>query len=145
MCPDTGSPVHAINRLEVPVCEIVWSPGSRVGQQFQVAGGSLVDNEGHALPTLVPPYADAKNLVAVNMQVAEVTTATISVPELAEGNKLQVVCKEKEALVQTPRGQLVVRPEKKGDYICASCAQTILRERLLQGRLDLANSKFKTR
>jgi len=118
-CLDTGSSVHAINRLEIPGCDIVESPGSRAGQQFQAAGGSLIDNEGHALLVLVPPDADTKSPVSINMQVAKVTRPLISVPKLTEGDRLRVVCKEAEALVQTPTGQLVARFKKKGGlYVC---------------------------
>ena len=71
-CLDTGSSVHAVNRLEIPGCEISESPGSRVGQQFQAAGGGLIDNEGQALLTMVPQDADTPNPVSINMQVAKV-------------------------------------------------------------------------
>jgi hypothetical protein len=118
-CLDTGSSVHAINRLEIPGCEIKESPGSRAGQQFQAAGGSLIDNEGQALLALLLPDADTKAPVTINMQVAKVTRPLISVPELTEGDKLRVVCKEREALVETPTGELVARfKEKGGLYVC---------------------------
>jgi hypothetical protein len=118
-CLDTGSSVHAINRLEIPGCDVKESPGSRAGQQFQAAGGSLIDNEGQALLILVLPDADTKNPVTINMQVAKVTRPLISVPKLTEGDKLRVVCKETEALVQTPTGKLVARFKKKGGlYVC---------------------------
>ena len=43
----------------------------------------------------------------------------MSVPKLTEGDKLAVICKEKEALVQTPNGQTVARFKKKqGLYVC---------------------------
>jgi len=118
-CLDTGSSVHAVNRLEISGCEITESPGSRAGQQFQAAGGSLIDNEGQAILMLVPPDEDTKNPVNICMQVAKVTRPLISVPKLTEGDKLAVVCKEKEALVQTPSGQIVARFKKKsGLYVC---------------------------
>ena len=118
-CLDTGSSVHAINRLEIPGCEIVESPGSKVGQQFQAAGGSLIDNEGEALLIMVPPDEDTVNHVSINMQVAKVTRPLISVPKLTEGDKLKVVCMEKVALVQTPDGKLVARFKKRGGlYVC---------------------------
>jgi len=118
-CLDTGSSVHAVNRLDIPGCDIVDSPGSRAGQQFQTAGGALIDNEGQALLMLVPPDADTKNPVSIAMQVAKVTRPLISVPKLTEGDKLQVICKETEALVQTPQGQLVARFKKRGGlYVC---------------------------
>ena len=87
-CLDTGSSVHAINRLEIPGCEIKESPGSRAGQQFQAAGGSLIDNEGHALLTLLLPDEDTKGPVTINMLVAKVTRQLISVPKLTDGDKL---------------------------------------------------------
>jgi len=118
-CLDTGSSVHAINRLENPGCEIVESPGSRAGQQFQAAGVGLIDNEGQAILMLVPPDEDTKAPVTINMQIAKVTRPLISVPKLTEGDRLKVICKEKEALVQTPNGQLVARFKKKGGlYVC---------------------------
>jgi hypothetical protein len=118
-CLDTGSSVHAVNRLDIPGCDVVESPGSRAGQQFQTAGGALIDNEGQALLMLVPPDADTRNPVSIAMQVAKVTRPLISVPKLTEGDKLRVVCKETEALVQTPQGQLVARFKKKGGlYVC---------------------------
>ena len=118
-CLDTGSSVHAVNRLEIPGYEIVESPGSRAGQQFQAAGGSLIDNEGQALLALVPPDEDTLNLVSIKMQVAKVTRPLISVPKLTEGDKLAVVCREKEALVKTPQRQIVARFKKKGGlYVC---------------------------
>jgi hypothetical protein len=118
-CLDTGSSVHAVNRLDIPGCDIVDSPGSRAGQQFQTAGGPPIDNEGQALLMLVPPDADTKNPVSIAMQVAKVTRPLISVPKLTEGDKLQVICKETEALVQTPQGQLVARFKKRGGlYVC---------------------------
>ena len=118
-CLDTGSSVHAVNRLEIPGYEVEESPGSRAGQQFQAAGGSLIDNEGQALLALVPPDDDTKHPVSIKMQVAKVTRPLISVPKLTEGDKLNVVCKEKEALVKTPQGQIVARFKKKGGlYVC---------------------------
>jgi hypothetical protein len=67
----------------------------------------------------VPPDADTRNPVSIAMQVAKVTRPLISVPKLTEGDKLRVVCKETEALVQTPQGQLVARFKKKGGlYVC---------------------------
>jgi hypothetical protein len=118
-CLDTGSSVHAINRLEIPGCEIVESPGSRAGQQFQAAGGSLIDNEGQALLVMMPPDEDTVNNVAINMQIAKVTRPLISVPKLTEGDKLKVTCMEKVALVQTPDGKLVARFKKRGGlYVC---------------------------
>ena len=118
-CLDTGSSVHAINRLEIPGCEIVPSPGSKVGQQFQAAGGSLIDNEGQALLVMVPPDDDTVNPVSINMQIAKVTRPLISVPKLTEGDKLKVFCMEKVALVQTPDGKLVARFKKRGGlYVC---------------------------
>ena len=120
-CLDTGSSVHAINRLEIPGCEIVESPGSRAGQQFQAACGSLIDNEGQTILMLVPPGDDTKNPVSINMQVAKVTRPLISAPKLTEWDWLRVVCEEKEAFVQTPTGQLVARFRKKGGYTYASC------------------------
>ena len=118
-CLDTGSSVHAVNRLEIPGYEVVESPGSRAGQQFQAAGGSLIDNEGQALLALVPPDDDTKHPVSIKMQVAKVTRPLISVPKLTEGDKLNVLCKEKEALVKTPQGQIVARFKRKGGlYVC---------------------------
>jgi len=68
---------------------------------------------------LVPPDADTKNPVSIAMQVAKVTRPLISVPKLTEGDRLSVVCKETEALVQTPQGQLVARFRKRGGlYVC---------------------------
>jgi hypothetical protein len=118
-CLDTGSSVHAINRLEIPGCEIVESPGSRAGQQLQAAGGSLSDNEGQALLVMMPPDEDTVNNVAINMQIAKVTRPLISVPKLTEGDKLKVTCMEKVALVQTPDGKLVARFKKRGGCMCA--------------------------
>jgi hypothetical protein len=118
-CLDTGSPVHAINRLEIPGCEIVESPGSRAGQQFQAAGGGLIDNEGQAILMLVPPDEDTKAPVTINMQIAKATRPLISVPKLTEGDRLKAVCKEKGARVQTPNGELEARFKKKGGlYVC---------------------------
>ena len=118
-CLDTGSSVHAINRLEIPGCEITESPGSRVGQQFQAAGGGLIDNEGQALLTMIPHDEDTPNAVNINMQVAAVTRPLISVPKLTEGDKLKVTCMEKEAHVLTAQNKLVARFKKKqGLYVC---------------------------
>ena len=118
-CLGTGSSVHAVNRLGIPGCEITESPGSRAGQQFHAAGGSLIDNEGQAILMLVPPDEDTKNPVNICMQVAKVTRPLISVPKLTEGDRLAVICKENEALVQTPSGQTVARFKKKaGLYVC---------------------------
>ena len=118
-CLDAGSSVHAVNRLEMPGCEITESPGGRAGQQSQAAGGSMIDNEGQAILMLMPPDEDTKNPVSICMQVAKVTRPLISVPKLTEGDKLKVTCKEKEALVQTPVGQIVARFKKKGGlYVC---------------------------
>jgi hypothetical protein len=118
-CLDTGSSVHAVNRLEIPGCEITESPGSRAGQQFQAAGGSLIDNEGQAILMLVPPDEDTNSPASICMQVANVTRPLISVPKLTEGDKLAVIRKEKEALVKTPSGQLAARFKKKGGlYVC---------------------------
>jgi hypothetical protein len=80
---------------------------------------SLIDNEGQALLALVPPDDDTKHPASIKMQVAKVTRPLISVPKLTEGDKLNVVCKEKEALVKTPQGQIVARFKKKGGlYVC---------------------------
>jgi hypothetical protein len=118
-CLDTGSSVHAINRLEIPGCEVVAGPGSEVGQQFQAAGGSMIDNEGQALLMMTPLDPDIPNPVNICMQVAKVTRPLISVPKLTEGDRLQVTCKEKEALVLTAAGKLVARFKKKGGlYVC---------------------------
>ena len=117
-CLDTGSSVHALNRLEIPGCEISESPGSRVGQQFQAAGGGLIDNEGQALLTMVPQDADTPHPVSINMQVAKVTRPLISVPKLTEGDKLKVTCMSKEAHVLTTENKLVARFKKKhGLYV----------------------------
>ncbi len=68
---------------------------------------------------LVPPDEDTKNPVNICMQVAKVTRPLISVPKLTEGDRLAVICKEKEAFVQTPSGQTVERFKKKqGLYVC---------------------------
>jgi hypothetical protein len=118
-CLDTGSSVHAVNRLEIPGCEVVESAGSKVGQQFQAAGGSMIDNEGQALLTMMPVDADTPNPVAICMQVAKVTRPLISVPKLTEGDRLKVTCMEKEALVLTAGGKLVARFKKRGGlYVC---------------------------
>ena len=53
------------------------------------------------------------------MQAAKVTRPLISVPKLTEGDKLAVICEEKEALVKTPQGHIVARFKKKGGlYVC---------------------------
>ena len=118
-CLDTGSSVHAVNRLEIPGYEITESPGSLAGQQFQAAGGSLIDNEGQAVLSLVPPDEDTTRPVGIKMQVAAVTRPLISVPKLTEGDKLSVICKEKEALVKTREGETIARFRKKGGlYVC---------------------------
>ena len=68
---------------------------------------------------LVPPDADTRGPLSIAMQVAKVTRPFISVPKLTEGDKLQVICKETEALVQTPQGQLVARFNTRGGlYVC---------------------------
>ena len=65
------------------------------------------------------PDQDTTTAIAVNMQVAKVTRPLISVPKLTQGDKLQVVCKEHEALVKTAGGQLAARFRKKGGlYVC---------------------------
>ena len=68
---------------------------------------------------MVPPDDDTVNPVSINMQIAKVTRPLISVPKLAEGDKLKVTCMEKVALVQTPDGKLVARFKKRGGlYVC---------------------------
>ena len=118
-CFATGSSVHVVNRLGIPGCEMTESPGSRAGHQSQAAGGSLIDNDGHAILMLVPPDEDTPDPVSICMQVATVTWLLISVPKLTEGDKLKVTCMEKVALVQTPDGKLVARSKTRGGlYVC---------------------------
>ena len=79
----------------------------------------MIDNEGQALLTMLPFDPDTPNPVAICMQVAKVTRPLLSVPELTEGDRLQVTCKEKEALVLTAAGKLVARFKKRGGlYAC---------------------------
>ena len=44
-CLDTGSSIHAADRIDFPGFDVTESDGSRAGQKFQAAGGSLIENE----------------------------------------------------------------------------------------------------
>ena len=97
MTLDTGASVHAINRLDLPGFKVEESPGSRVGQRFQAAGGPLIPNEGQILLSMIAPGTNKE--LRCNVQVAAVTRPLLSVTKMTENGKLSVLCKKDVALI----------------------------------------------
>ncbi len=111
MTLDTGATVHACDRIDFPGCNVVGSPGSKAGQQFQAAGGKLIPNEGQATIALLGLGGIE---MAMTMQIAKITRPLLSVTKMTESGELSVVCKKDAALVMDAQGKTIATFNRKG-------------------------------
>ena len=111
MTLDTGATVHACDRIDFPGCNVVESPGSKAGQQFQAAGGKLIPNEGQATIALLGLGGIE---MAMTMQIAKITRPLLSVTKMTESGELSVVCKKDAALVMDAQGKTIATFNRKG-------------------------------
>ena len=118
-CLDTGSSVHAADRLDLPGYDVTESPGSKAGQKFQAAGGKLIDNEGQVQALMDPPGGQADTSLQVCFQIAKVTRPLLSVTKMTEGGDMHVLCKKDEALVLDIHNRVVARFARKGGLYVA--------------------------
>ena len=117
MTLDTGATVHAMDILDLPGFVIEESPGSKVGQKFQAAGGKLIDNEGQVQITMLAP-GTAHELVC-NVQIAKVTRPLLSVTKMTESGKVKVLCLKDVAEIQDLKGNVLASFKKAGGLYTA--------------------------
>ena len=117
MTLDTGATVHAADRIDLPYHLVLDSPGSLAGQQFQAAGGKLIDNEGQATVAMLAPGSDCE--LTCNIQIAKVTRPLLSVTKMTESGKINVLCKKDEALVLDEKGKTLATFKRKGGLYTA--------------------------
>ncbi len=92
MTLDTGATVHAADRVDLPGHTVEESPGSRVGQKFQGAGGKFIDNEGQTMVAMLAPESAVE--LDCCFQIAKVTRPLLSVTKITEKGIVEVVCKK---------------------------------------------------
>ena len=69
----SGAEDHVLSRVDAPGHPVQESPGSRRGQNFQGAGGHVMDNEGQILLEMMAPVGQGEfNDVDVTWQVTDV-------------------------------------------------------------------------
>ena len=113
MTLDTGATVHAADREDLPGHEVVESPGSRVGQKLQAAGGKLLPNEGQTFVNMLAP--DTMVELVSCFQIAKVTRPLLSVTKITEKGEVDVICKKDKALLVLAETQEVLATfHKKG-------------------------------
>ena len=117
MTLDTGATVHAMDILDLPGFTIQESPGSRVGQKFQAAGGKLIANEGQVMINMLAPGMTTE--LVCNVQIAKVTRPLLSVTKMTESGKVTVLCDKDKALVLDEKKQTVAVFEKSGGLYTA--------------------------
>ena len=76
-CLDTGSSVHAADRIDLPGYQVTESPGSRAGQKFQAAGGKFIDNEVQFQALMAPPRGPGRHLAPGALPDRQSNLATI--------------------------------------------------------------------
>ena len=113
-CLDTGSSIHAADRIDFPGFDVTESDGSRAGQKFQAAGGSLIDNEGQVNALMTAPGSPAGTELQFCFQIAKVTRPLISVTKMTEKGELQILCRKDEALVLDIKKKQVAKFARKG-------------------------------
>ena len=113
-CLDTGSSVHAADRIDLPGFEVVESPGSKAGQKFQAAGGKLIDNEGQVQALMIPLGGQEDTELQFCFQIAKVIRPLFSVTKMTERGDLHVLCKKDEALILDKDNRTVARFVRKG-------------------------------
>ena len=111
---DTGSSVHAADRIDLPGFEVVESPGSKAGQKFQAAGGKLIDNEGQLRALMIPLGGQEDTELQFCFQISKVTRPLLSVTKMTERGDLHVLCKKDEALILGKDNRTVARFVRKG-------------------------------
>ena len=118
-CLDTGSSIHAADRIDFPGFDVTESDGSRAGQKFQAAGGSLIDNEGQVNALMTAPGSPAGTELQFCFQIAKVTRPLISVTKMTEKGELQILCRKDEALVLDGENKTVAKFARKGGLYVA--------------------------
>ena len=118
-CLDTGSSIHAADRIDFPGFEIMESAGSRAGQKFQAAGGSLIDNEGQVQALMTAPESPAGIELQFCFQIAKVARPLISVTKMTESGELRVLCSADEALVLDKENRTVAKFVRQGGLYVA--------------------------
>ena len=113
-CLDTGSSVHAADRIDLSGFEVVESPGSKAGQKFQAAGGKLIHNEGQVQALMSPPGGQEDTELQFCFQITKVTRPPLSVTKMTERGDLYVLCKKDEALILDKDNRTVARFVRKG-------------------------------
>ena len=117
MTLDTGATVHAMDILDLPGFVIQESPGSKIGQKFQAAGGELIDNEGQVMITMLAPGMTTE--LVCNVQIAKVTRPLLSATKMTESGKVTVVCDKDKALVLDENKKTVATFKKTGGLYTA--------------------------
>ncbi len=102
---------------DLPGHEVVESPGSRVGQKFQAAGGKLLPNEGQVFVNMLAP--DTMVELVSCFQIAKVTRPLLSVTKITEKGEVDVICKKDTALLVLAETQEVLATfhKKGGPYV----------------------------
>ena len=118
-CLDTGSSIHAADRIDFPGFDVTESDGSRAGQKFQAAGGSLIENEGQVSALMTAPGSPIGTELQFCFQIAKVTRPLISVTKMTEKGELQILCKKDEALVLDSKNRTVAKFARKGGLYVA--------------------------
>ena len=112
---DSGAANHVLSREDVPGYTIAESPGSKRGQQFQVASGKLIPNEGQVKMTMLASCGGGQDSwLESTFQVAQVTRPLLSVSKICERGDLGVLCRENEAFILDKDHKVVARFERRG-------------------------------
>ena len=111
---DTGATVHVADKESLPFHTVRPSAGSRLGQNFQAAGGKLIANEGEINVIMLPPDVEEGIELSACVQCAKVTRPLLSISKITESGKLKFVCEKDDAKIIDRSGKILAVFKRKG-------------------------------